>query len=1656
MKKQIKEIFNNYLKQNGQTAVTEEILNEGLPLGVIAWKAVLIYSEFMLFDEAVDIVGINASKLLHKIGIGKGKYNPQWSSINYDPEGENKGSADYFEKPPVIGPGMMTRVGWLTMNFVAVAQGGQSGYTPSEYVKELNKFWVFPSPEQERSGIFNGWTRAEVIRDKFYHQWKDQELAKGEEEYLKNAPRVSRRYDDPTGRTPITLGTHPEPMPKDTELKIKKAANDHAQRVWMHWIGDPKGSRHPWIRFEYFNGDIANGKLVINQKGLAYTIIRRMMFHLFRGSTNDASTFDEKSKNRYANGRTIESRYKASTLADLNTKFPNGPASIYDTALNLGLLEKQAINSLFKFAENYPWVEWKPRSGSLKNKPTFYKIFLNQKNNEDLKNGSWVESKSNPFSLFPDEGMGKTNDSIIAGKNLKKEFELLFKGANFDEEHGYNVSPDKFDENHVWSETVEEYWDLVEKRIGRLPPTLSRSLSGGSVGVTGSPKAEYAWTRDINNQSSFIDFIYGDRSSKCKKSFNERGGKVCSIIQYLMLIDEKVQIQECELWSSNQDSYGVDGRCPKRPGGSKSGGVEMTKDGGFTDALDAKNSSKTSVVKPGVAIAKMENQVALRNQSGLVAAAFRAYVPFQDPDKFGTWTFKRPIPKDNYNKADFGSFGPGVGVDPRAKNLVRNPRRQKRDRELTRIMKQNEKPAKPRKRTNIGIGQQPYPVQREPTNKGKKYIREMTSSEAGRIIQGYEDLIGQENFNLIEKIYNSINAIDPKAMREPVEVDGQTLAPIPLYTPGQIDYLESYKKKLKLSMKDPNSKTEKETKLLSLIDEVKKVRNSLKTPLTRILKTIQANLQVFPDPRLEKEDEDNSNLVGEQTNQPKQPKLSFKSLGLNPGGSGTKSLRKFQPKNAKKRAKTSNDEDKKVKTNTPKNPTIYDKLGKTIDSNKWLKTQKNKIAFISGPAFEQLGTTRMVWLVQKLVEKKFVTKKENNRYNPQDIIIGIMRLTRQLIDTVESGENVSIKTSLKRLKNDKPYYYTINTHTLWKNQKKFFEWDSKEYEAKYTQMGNEFKFAEDEKQALKKKFPIPTKVLVNAGKANAEYLDVKIQSVSHMTGTPPRKATQIAATVTSTVSQKSFTLYYSGEDPTRQTKFLDAVRLAAKKFEAGKTGLEKLKAPPHPAPIPKVTPPPRLKTGDKLGPQDSKEKAAEDANNAADAKATTDKKTSDPAVATTSSKIKAVPSDFLSRPVSQKLISLMNAGKEQKYSLRKLKIVQAKLIRDHRLPKLNVIQGNLLRYFKNAGKSTETFANAKLSEERTKEKRILGDNDYGKETRDAIMAFQEALIARGFLAPQKSSKEFKGYTNKDGLYGPNTHKMWIKATKHGLYDENNLKNLSEDRKNTLIGRLNALSKQSGQDEKTKTNVAWANWMLSQLRGEETEQKKTKDDGKKRPATENEAAKVVKKAEKALKTGKISDEKSPGKKCVPGCDIGWKKYIEIQHAASNLAIDTLNGRTVTYRDPCGPIKAYCAKLAAEKEKPLKIELKGRLADWTRSSETTKTNLGFEVAKWTSPPELGSKSIYIATDKLSPQALTAVKPPVKKGMPWKPIHLPIYNEKGEGIGWLINGKFGFFGQQVINLGKAPEPAQFEPIKPKIAKKVKENNRIFENYFRKNERR
>ena len=61
MKKQIKEIFNNYLKQNGQTAVTEEILNEGLPLGVIAWKAVLIYSEFMLFDEAVDIVGINAS-----------------------------------------------------------------------------------------------------------------------------------------------------------------------------------------------------------------------------------------------------------------------------------------------------------------------------------------------------------------------------------------------------------------------------------------------------------------------------------------------------------------------------------------------------------------------------------------------------------------------------------------------------------------------------------------------------------------------------------------------------------------------------------------------------------------------------------------------------------------------------------------------------------------------------------------------------------------------------------------------------------------------------------------------------------------------------------------------------------------------------------------------------------------------------------------------------------------------------------------------------------------------------------------------------------------------------------------------------------------------------------------------------------------------------------------------------------------------------------------------------------------------------------------------------------------------------------------------------------------------------------------------------------
>ena len=432
-----------------------------------------------------------------------------------------------------------------------------------------------------------------------------------------------------------------------------------------------------------------------------------------------------------------------------------------------------------------------------------------------------------------------------------------------------------------------------------------------------------------------------------------------------------------------------------------------------------------------------------------------------------------------------------------------------------------------------------------------------------------------------------------------------------------------------------------------------------------------------------------------------------------------------------------------------------------------------------------------------------------------------------------------------------------------------------------------------------------------------------------------------------------------------------------------------------------------------------------------------------------SSSVRKVPSDFLQYPISKELIRKMNKGREQNYTIRKLKIVQAKLIREHNLPALNVIQGNLLRYFKNGGQKTETFKNANLSEEITKEKRILGDNDYGKETRDAIMAFQEALIARGFLDPLKSSKEFPGYTNKDGLYGPNTHKMWKKATQHGLYDEKNLEKLPEDRKNELKTKLTALSKQKGGDTKTKANVDWAKWMLSRLG---VKQKTKETDTNTRGATTNDIKILKKKVSVAKKQGRISDKRSPGQKCVPGCDIGWDLYIEIQHAANNLEIDTLEGRTVTPIDPCIPIKAYCDKLAAEKKKSLEIKPTGILEGWTRSEKSVDTNLGFKVAKWSPPAGSRTIPLYIPTEKMNFETIQKINAPVAMGRPWSPRHLPIYNENGKGIGWLLGGTRPYMA--AIS-EKLPAPAKFEKIVSN-PETTNENNIIFENYFRKNERK
>ena len=190
MDKNLNLIFKKYFKEN------EKLIQESGPLALVplAWSAIKFYTSCAIFPEAVDGAAILASKTLAGVGIGDGNYNPQLSTMfNYDPDGEDGKSADYYSRPPYAGPGMIKDVGWLTTEFVSIAQGAVNGMNPQQYVDYLNKFWVYPSPNMLKQGITYTWSRAEMIRDKFYYQWVDDVVAQGDLE----AKELSKRLRKP-------------------------------------------------------------------------------------------------------------------------------------------------------------------------------------------------------------------------------------------------------------------------------------------------------------------------------------------------------------------------------------------------------------------------------------------------------------------------------------------------------------------------------------------------------------------------------------------------------------------------------------------------------------------------------------------------------------------------------------------------------------------------------------------------------------------------------------------------------------------------------------------------------------------------------------------------------------------------------------------------------------------------------------------------------------------------------------------------------------------------------------------------------------------------------------------------------------------------------------------------------------------------------------------------------------------------------------------------------------------------------------------------------------------------------------------------------------------------------------------------------------------
>lgn len=341
--------------------------------------------------------------------------------------------------------------------------------------------------------------------------------------------------------------------------------------------------------------------------------------------------------------------------------------------------------------------------------------------------------------------------------------------------------------------------------------------------------------------------------------------------------------------------------------------------------------------------------------------------------------------------------------------------------------------------------------------------------------------------------------------------------------------------------------------------------------------------------------------------------------------------------------------------------------------------------------------------------------------------------------------------------------------------------------------------------------------------------------------------------------------------------------------------------------------------------------------------------------------------------------------------------IQNKLLKHEKLVKAGLtlakIQGNLIAYFDDA-ENSKTFedsesaqahfkSSGKLEEQTSKDEQIYGDGNYGDETKEAIKNFQRDMIQKGRLKPLKNTKGRVGFSNIDGLYGPNTHVDFLSAKKSG-----------------------------------------------QL---------------KKPATSQPKVAVVKKGSKVAKKI-IRKSKASKKKAKINCGqfgrISFHEYIARMIAMGCISLNTRKGKLFIPDEKKKQCQLCVRNMAKKKKRPEKIEAGGvlKVNHYTYDPELPAYEIEIlpkgeaikvvghrKTGKYEGPDLIYVPSALFATER---RPLDLANTEMRK-VP-DVLLMPIYNEKGTGVGWLHKGT-PYFEEQGLKWSSKPEYAEFDaPIK------------------------